>query len=91
MKFKLKINAEGATVSIGGKDLDPKRLAGIEMRVVANQLPQVVLTLIPDEVEVDLGKAAVTQVETDAPAKPTPPPAPNREQRRAAGKKGGGK
>lgn len=67
MKFKLKLGAQGAEVSIGGVTIDPARLAGIEMRVLPNQLPAVVLTLVPSEVEVDLGKAAVTQIEADPP------------------------
>jgi hypothetical protein len=84
MKFSIKTYADKAPeITLGGLPLDPDKLAGIEFRAGNGAIPHVVLTLIPAEVEIDVARAAVTQVEADG---PPPAPQPNREQRRA-GKK----
>jgi hypothetical protein len=83
MKFSIKTYADKAPeITLGGIPLDPERLAGVEFKAGNGAIPHVVLTLIPAEVEIDVARAAVTQVEADGP----PAPQPNREQRRA-GKK----
>ncbi len=68
MKFSMKTYADRAPeVSIGGLSIPAERLAGVEFRAGNGAIPHVVLTLIPAEVDLEIAKAAVTQVEADAP------------------------
>jgi len=67
MKFSMKTFADRAPeVTIGGMSISADRLAGVEFKAGNGALPHVVLTLIPAEVDLEIAKAAVTQVEVAA-------------------------
>lgn len=75
MRFSIKTFADKPPeVKLGGVALDPERLAAVEFKAGGGHVPHVILTIIPEAVEVDIARAAVTQVEAEG----APPPA-NRE------------
>ncbi len=84
MKISFKATAAGVELVVGKERIPPERIAGFEFKAMpGGGLPHAVITLVPDEMEIDAAMAAVTQVQPEAvAAPPAQAPQPNRAARR---------